>query len=246
MIKLPNFKNVLSVGKTFVMVHRPELLFGASVTATLAAVGLAAKGGYEARGIIDEAQEKSDEPLTRKEQAQLTWLCYLPAATATVGAVGATTGLHIVHMREKKALATAALAAIEEVRTSAKEFERENLKILEDPDNPDNVKVEYGDGEIEEMYLVRDGKTGRDIWSNERRIKEALLRVHEQLTAGESVELAMFYAHAGFAETEDSYSCGWGGKDWPELRWANSVRDDGRPVREFSFRPAPKVGYNRD
>lgn len=269
-MKMPNIGGLLSVGKTVLAAHRPEILFGASVVATIGSTVLAAKGGWDARGIVD--QENADrqsgttinehvaEPLTKREIANLTWHCYTPAALTCLSAVGATTGLHIVHMSEKKAMAAAGLAAIDEIKREAKEFERENLgvvskeerdKVLEErqkntPIGADKSShIQYGDGEIEPMYLIRDHKTGRDIYSNQRRMEEAIIGVNQILSANEAVELAQFYQNAGFAETEDSYEVGWNAGELVELKWDITVRDDGQAVRIVNFRPAPSEGFRR-
>ena len=250
-MKLPDFRGLMTVGKAFTMAHRPEILFGTSVVTTVAAVVAAARGGYKARGIIDAAQAERPEPLTRKEQVSLTWLCYLPAAGLTVGSLGATTGLHIVHVKEKKALAATALLAIEEVKKESAKYEKAlhdaGHTIMTDEKSLEAAADEKGvtrvigsDGEIEELYLVRDKKTGRDIWSNKARIEDALIELNSQLQGEGDAELNFFYTYAGFANTEDGGNQGWSG-DRVTLKWGNTVRDDGRPVREFSFQPAPRL-----
>jgi hypothetical protein len=265
-IKLPNITGIVKVGKNFIMAHRPELLLGAAVTSSVGGAILAAKGGYEARGIVDEEisrrkslpgyikpENRSDE-LTVKEKIQLTWLCYLPAAVTVTTSVGSIGGLHLVHVKEKRALATAALAAIEEVKAESKQFlknntvgnmtEEEKEKVLEDRlENGGKVINEYSDGEIEEMYLVRDGKTGRDIWSNKARMEEAVLDINNFIARHGEADLNSFYSNAGFGATPEGDDWGWKGADWVELVWDTTVRDDGRPVRRFAFRTQPKEGY---
>jgi hypothetical protein len=263
----------MKVGKTFIQANRPEILFGASITATVASVVLAAKGGYDARGkVADEEMERimlklppeavvpleqavNDDAnrLTTKEKARLTWLCYMPAAVTTVGALGSTTGLHLVHVKEKKMLAQAALAAIEEVKTSAKEFEKETLGILTDEEKSKILEkreaedgtatIQNSDGEIEELYLVRDAKTGRDIWSNKARIEEALLELNNVMNGSGNCDLNYFYHQAGFGHIPDGFETGWSG-ELVTLEWKETVRDDGRPVRVFSFRNSPQKGYD--
>jgi hypothetical protein len=272
-IKLPNITGIMKVGKNFIMAHRPELLLGAAVTSSVGGAIMAAKGGYEARGIIENEKNRrvmerypeiqtieefknalEKEQLEVKEKIQLTWLCYMPAAITTTTAVGTISGLHLIHVKEKKALATAALAAIEEVKTESKEFLKENTvgvmtqeekeKILEHRmENDPSVVVQHTDGEIEEMYLVRDAKTGRDIWSNVGRIEQAVLDINNFIARHGECDLNSFYSNAGFGATPDGDDWGWRGADWVELVWDTTVRDDGRPVRRFAFRTQPKEGY---
>lgn len=258
MIKLPNITGIVKVGRTFFMANRPEILLGAAVTATVGGTVLAAKGGYDARGLVEEAERgpraefKKINDLTTKEKIQLTWTCYMPAAITTVGALGSIGGLHLVHVKDKKALATAAVAAVEEVKKEMSSVltteEQKDIteRILEKKADPDTgvARVMDSNGEIEEMYLVRDSKTGRDIWSNKIRIEDAMNEINAVIARQGDCELNLFYSMAGFDLTPDGDDWGWSG-ELVELHWDTTVRDDGRPVRRFAFRAAPKEGYDR-
>lgn len=261
-MKMPNITGLMKVGKTFIQANRPEILFGASVVTTVAAVGLAAKGGYEARGKVDKLEIErvmagNETPLTSKEKIQLTWLCYMPALTTTVAAVGSTTGLHLVHVKDKKMLAQAGLAALEEVKASAKQYEQDVKDAIAENTTPKKAeaietaidekgqeRVQNTDGVVEELYLVRDGRSGRDIWSNQTRIDEAVNQVNKVLAQQGDCELNTFYGAAGFEllfpEGDD---WGWSG-DFVSLQWKTETKDDGRPVRRFDFRKPPTPGFS--
>lgn len=263
---LNNIKGLVKVGKAFVLANRPELLFGTSIIATIGSVGLAAKGGYEARGLVDaEIRRHEQDPessmhkfdLTLKEKAALTWRCYIPAGVALTTAVGSTTGLHIVHVKGKKAMAAGALMAIDEAKEAAQQYRNELIgvaseekgvevdnKIHEGRADKDGIsRVINSDGEIEELYLVRDERSGRDIWSNQHRIEDAVIEVNNVISGSDGVELNHFYRHAGFSTLPDGINYGWSGA-LVSLEWGQTVRDDGRPVRSFRFRPAPAEGYD--
>lgn len=263
MINLSSVKGLVALGKTLVVAHRSELLLGASITSTIGAVVLAAKGGYEARGKVDEAEGRTKEPervLTVQEKANLTWHCYWPAAAAGLTAVGSTTGLHIVHVKEKKQLAAAALMTIDEIKRDAQKVIDEKVGPL-DKDQQEamldkkggkkaEVVVQNGDGEVEELFLVRDPSSGRDIWSNKARIEEAIVEVGNMINGSDSASLNNFYDKAGYVRLRDGDLVGWGGV-LPSIDWNDEngipiagVRDDGRPYRGFRFRPAPEAGYD--
>lgn len=272
-MKIPNITSLVKVGKTFLAANRPEILFGASVASTVASTVLAAKGGYEARGIVEQAQRPEidfsvvdpDSVIDLKEKARLTWKCYLPAAGATVSALGSTTGLHVVHIMDKKKMAVAALAAVQEVQDSAADYVDdlksaidENVKISADKrEKIDNAVMEkqadrYGgvvpiqntDGVVEELYLVRDGRTGRDIWSNKQRIEDAVNQVNEAINYQGDVELNTFYTAAGFEGVyPEGDDWGWSG-DHVQVDWKTAQRDDGRPVMRFDFRVAPSAEHH--
>src|SRR5690348_4725881 len=116
-----------SVGKAVMAAHRPEILLGTSLVSTVAGMVTAARAGYKSGQQVMaveynlEGQDKT-EVLSVKEKTQLTWINYLPSAGIGMAALGATTGLHIVHVKDKKAMAAAALMAIEEVRKNADDY----------------------------------------------------------------------------------------------------------------------------
>lgn len=249
-MKIPNLsalKGLAVVGKTFLSTHRPEILLGTSIATTLGGVFMAGKAGYESGKTIQKIETDEDRKVEVKEMIQLTWLNYLPAAGLTAGALGSTTALHLVHVKDKKAMATAALAAADEVKKGiVKVSDEETEKMLEGRADENGVaKIENGDGEIEELYLVRDARTGRDIWSNKHRIEDALIEVNMVLNNSGDVELGHFYRHAGYNSVPDDNMYGWNEKDLVSIEWKDTSRDDGRPVKEFTFRPKPAAGFDR-
>lgn len=267
--RIPRLAGLAKVGKTFVKANRPEILFGAAVTGTITSIALAARGGWNARGIVEEARlDKAvadnvvidDVTFTTKEIASLTWMCYLPAASAGVVSLGSITGLHLVHVKEKKALAQATLAAVEEVKAEAAAFVKQNTvgvmddkekdKVLKarDADKDGRVEVESlgedGDPYVEELVLIRDARTGRDVWSSKLRIEEAVNNVNKILNDQGDCDLNAFYNNAGFDQVPDGDMIGWSGP-LIELSWSSTVRNDGRPVAVFDFRPSPEKGFGR-
>lgn len=260
MIKLPNIKGLATMGKAAVAAHRPEILFGTSIVTTLSAVVAAAVGGYKSGQQVLLIEQAEDRKVEVKEMIQLTWLNYLPAAGLTAGALGATTGLHIVHVKEKKQLAAAALMAIEEVKEQSKVYVEDMMKKVEeattpekaaeirdnmlDPDKTGTTSIQNSNHEVEELYLVRDGKTGRDIWSNERRIDEAVNNINRWIGKHGDCDLNTFYSNAGYESLPEGDDWGWSGA-FVELKWDEVRRDDGRPVRRFSFHTDPEKGYDR-
>ncbi len=259
-MKIPNITGLVKVGKTFVQANRPEILFGASITATIASVILAAKGGYEARGIVEaekyqrfmDSENGDPGEFTVKEKIQLTWLCYMPAAVGTIGALGSTTGLHIVHVKEKKMLAASALAAIEEVKLSAKAYADDVKVAIEENTTPKTAdKIE---GAIEEkvvtrligdgsLYMVQDAYTGRPFYATESKIQSAINDVNELLNHNKDVDLNYFYIQAGVPEIDRGDEYGWSGKN-VSIKWTDVHLEDGRPARQFTFNPQPRKGFD--
>jgi len=258
---MPNVKGLATMGRAAIAAHRPEILFGTSIVTTISAVVMAAKGGYESGRKIEQMETQEERVIPVKEKIQLTWMNYLPSAGLAAAAVGSTTGLHLVHIKEKKAIAAAALMAIDEVKEQSKQYveqvqdsieknvksEKTKQKIMDDAVDPDGdgyCEIQNTDHEVEELYLVRDAKTGRDIWSNTARIEEAVNAVNSFIAKHGDCDLNSFYSNAGFEITPDGDDWGWSGA-WVELKWDTTTRDDGRPVKRFAFRTDPTKGYDR-
>lgn len=264
-MKIPNLnsaKSLFGLGRAFVVTHRPELLLGAGITATVASTILAARGGYKARGIVDAEQERRNmeeksAPLTNKEKAQLTWQCYLPSAYALTGSLGSQVGLHFVHVKEKRALVLAGAAALEEAKTTYKRWEDEimdhmtpeEIKKINDEIREENYDPVTGvsrtvnsDGVPIEKYLVRDNFTGRDIWSTQVEIEDALNATNNWINQEGDVELNHFYGLAGFDHIPNGDEIGWSGQ-LIDIKWDQITRSDGRPVRRFTFREEPQKDY---
>lgn len=261
-MKIPNPTNLFNLGRAFVTANRPELLLGASVVSTVSGVLLAAVGGYKSGYDIAERDIKlqvvGEEKLDRKTIAQLTWMNYLPAAGLTASALGSTVGLHVIHVKEKKQLATMALMAVEQVRNDAANYKQEVLESVglspsEDTKDLDKATKKSGiakavnrSGELEEMFLVRDRKSGRDIFSNRLRIEDAINNVNRQLARNEAVDLNTFYGYAGFESIPDGDELGWNPGVDVEVKWIkeSDIRDDGRPSRPFRLDPEPEDNYD--
>jgi hypothetical protein len=269
-MNLPDVRGFVNVGKSFVKANRPEILLGASIAATAVSVVGAAIGGYRSGKQVAEINMKREQedgapPLTKAEIVSHTWQNYVPAAGATVGALASTVGLHIVHVQEKKALIATALAAVEEVRVAATGMIEDMNEAIEENTTPKTrekidaaymeksesrwddgrVRLFSSDGVIEERYLVRDGKTGRDVYANRLIIDQALVEVNDELVHDGEVSLNTFYSHAGFNEIPDGEDLGWNGGDKVDVRWSTTVKDDGRPVSVFTFDPPPHRGYDK-
>lgn len=263
-MQLPNVVGLMNVGKSFVKANRPEIMLGASLAASIGSTVMAAIGGFRSGKQVAALELVKGEPLTKTEIVSETWTNYAPAGGMLVGAVASTVGLHAVHIKEKKAIIATALAAVEEVRSEAKAYietlnesvedhttekGREKIRqaVLEKSADRNGgiAKIMSSDGLITELYICRDARTGRDIWSNDQSVREALLEVQTELSRHGEAPLNMFYSHVGLNDIPDGEDYGWFGSDKISMEWSASVRDDGRPVRVFAFNPEPTKGYDK-
>lgn len=263
-MQLPNVVGLMKVGKAFVQTNRPEILLGTSIAASVGSTVMAAIGGYRSGKHVAKLEQEKDEPLSKAEIITETWQNYVPAAGLLVGSVAGTVGLHAVHVKDKKAIVATALAAVEEVRESAREYVQDLNEAVEDNTTPKNrekireslleksaerndgvARIYSSDGVIEELYLVRDARTGRDIWSNQLTIEQALVELNEEIVHDGEADLNTFYSHAGINDIPDGDDYGWTGGDKVHVKWSTVRKDDGRPVCVFTFDPAPRRGYDK-
>jgi hypothetical protein len=264
-MNLPDVRGVVSVGKSFIKANRPEILLGASVAATALSVVSAAIGGYRSGKQVALKEAETGEVLTKTEIAQETWQNYVVPAGTTVAAVASTFGLHVVHLQDKKALVATALAAVEEVRETARAY-IEDLNEAVDENATDKSKekikaahleksaargngivkgIDPASGVLFEQYLVRDAKSGQTVYANQHEVEEALLRLNEELQQDGEVGLETFMSELGYEPSDDQERYGWSGAEKVRLHWETTRTGDGRPVCVFSFDPAPRVGYDK-
>lgn len=262
-MRLPDIKGIVNLGRTVVMANRPEILLGAAIASTIAAVALAAKGGYDSGKFIAHVESENlangYPPPTKAEIVQLTWQNYVPAALCTATALSSTGGLHWIHVREKKALVATGLAAVEEARTELKAYIDDLKDSVEENTTPktlDKIKdgvVEkqidrferHGDGVLEPHYILRDRHSGNHFYGNRNDVIDAVTELNRSIVDNGDANLNTFYNHAGWNDTDHGNDVGWSGGQRVTVRWSLATREDGTPVAQFQLEPAPKADYEQ-
>lgn len=260
---------IFGFGKAFVMAHRPELLYGASVVSTVASVGLAAKGGYDSGVKVASHVEGHDidtSVVPVKEKIQMTWKNYVPAVIGTASAVTSTTGLHLVHVKEKKAMAAAALMALEEIRDQANDMKEEALKILEDPELSDEEKRERLEntewtaesGFTDDLpfhngkYPCWDDLANRPVNSNREYIRRAGEVLLNEINRKGHANLNLFYEELNMMESQIGSQLGWtqediegygGGTGTEFVAFGATELPDGSQATAFWFKVPPTTDY---
>lgn len=249
------------------MANRPEMLLGAAVAATVGAVVLAAQGGYKS-GLqvaeVDAVRAATDqEPMTTQEKLLLTWTNYTPAAGVAVGALASTLGLHIVHVKDKKQLVAAGLAAVEEAKKSCQVYiddMKEAITENSTPKTQDKIadsmleksaernngvaQVWHSDGIVESLYLCRDLTSGRAVWSNQYHVKDAVASLNN-LLANDDISLNTFYDKLELENIPIGLTHGWNAGERVEVQWTTERREDGQPICVFKLNPPPAEGFDK-
>jgi hypothetical protein len=243
-----NLSNILRTTKSLITANSPVLLTGAAIAGVVTTGFLAARGGYQARGIIDEAEAASELPLTTQEKVQLTWLCYAAPAVTGVSAVASVVGVHVIHTKRHAALAglyAMTTTKLDDYRDKAEELlGSKKSQALNDSiaaksiekNPPDNKQVVILEGGSE---LCHDDWSGRYFMGNLPMIERAMNYVNLKLAKDGSASLNDFYDEVGLPEIPMGDRFGWSGGS-VNLKFGTASAPDGRAVISFWFQREPK------
>lgn len=246
-----NINQILKTTKSVVTANSPVLLVGTAVVGVVATGVLAAKAGYKARGIIDDAQLEKDDYLTPQEKVRLTWLCYAPPVLTGVGTIAATVGLHTIHTKRFTALAglyAVTAGKLDDYRNKAEEM----LGAKKSQDVRNSVAQTQTDGKpvvnnevvVTEQgtQLFYDDVCGRYYSSNILKINEAKAKVNLLLANEADASLNDFYETVGLEHTTSGRLLGWSGGLRQEIsvHYGAANTPNGGSATTVWFQPEPK------
>lgn len=247
----------VKTAKSVITANSPVLLLGTTIAGVATTGVLAAKAGYKARGIVDEAEgrykDEGDEEftiLTPQEKLQLTWLHYATAGIAGAGTIASAVGTHTIHT--KRANAMAALYAVtsnklDDMTEKAEEllgpkktqqFRDEVAQRQADRNPIEDSEIKFID---EERTLCQDEWTGRWFMSSMPKLESAINEINRNILRHGDASLNMFYDLVGLDSIPMGDSFGWSGTNI-EGRFGAVKTSDGRPAISVSFLQTPKDG----
>lgn len=250
-----NISSGVKTLRTVITANSPVLLVGTAVAGVFATGFLAAKGGYDARGIIEEAKaardlEEKSEPLSMQEKASLTWLCYAAPALTGASTIASVVGVHTIHTKRHAALA--GLYAITSTKLDdytekaeemlgAKKTQALNDAVAQKAvsrHSPDfeNAEVVMVDGGSELCY---DDWTGRWFMGSVAKIESAVNNINRKLLSEGDASLNDFYDHLGLPPVAMGHTFGWSGEEI-NVRLGSTITKDGQAAISFWFHTNPK------
>lgn len=264
-----NLGGALKSAKTVITANSPQLLVGAALVGIVSTGVLAAKGGYKARGIIDEAEaaraqhelnpetgevdELPGEPLTLTEKVQLTWLCYAAPGVAAASSIAAVVGLHGIHTKRHASMA--ALYAVsqnklDDYREKAEELlgskkaQTLNDHMAQKSVDGDPPNEDYSDVVITGRgnELMQDGFSKRYFLSDVPSVEIAFAKLAGKIESGGDASLNDYYDLIGMEPLNDAdigLRYGWSGTA-PQPRFGATNTPDGRSAVVVSFHKEPK------
>ena len=244
-----NFTSAIRTAKSVITANSPVLLVGTAVAGVVTTGVLAAKAGYKARGILDEAQEKQTEPLTLQQKTQLTWLCYAAPAVTGASTIASVVGVHTIHTKRHAALAglyAVTTTKLDDYRDKAEELlgtkktqELNNAvgQLAVDRDPVENHEVIILDGGSELCY---DEWSGRYFMGSVAKIEQAVQNINLQLLESGEASLNDFYDYLGLPPIPMGLRFGWSGAKIEGARFGAVTSKDGRPAISIWFHDEPK------
>ena len=257
--------------KNIITANSPVLLVGAAIAGVVSTGVLAAKGGYKARGIVEDERMRrvvSPEPpfdtfreyyheyvkkapeLTNLDKAKLTWLCYALPAVTGASSIASVLGVHVIHVKRH-----AALAGLYAVATTKLDEYGEKAEELLGPkktqalnDHMAQKAVDKNDFVNNEVIITGDGNelfydelSGRYFGSNLASIEKAAGELNFNLSKHGDVNIGQFWEDIGLPRIELGDEYGWN-CNRVELRTGKAVTtNDGRSAVAVWFQPAPKT-----
>lgn len=249
-----NIAPYIRTAKSVITANSPVLLLGTTVAGVVTTGVLAAKAGYKARGIVDEAEGRYKEPdgefgeLTIQEKAQLTWLCYATAGISGAGTIAAAVGTHTIHTKRANAM-----AALYAVTSNKLDDMSEKAEKLLGPKKTQELKNELAQKHMdrdpvkdEEVYMLDNGTelcydewSGRYFMSSMPKLESAVNDVNRVMIDYGDVSLNDFYDRIGLPTIPMGDEFGWsGGKI--DARFGAAIASDGRSAISVGFLESPK------
>lgn len=249
-----NLSTTFKAAKSIITANSPVLLVGAAVAGVVTTGVLAAKAGYKARGILDEASDGEPDSLEWRKKFELTWLCYAAPAVSGVSTIASITGVHLIHNKRHAALAglyAMTSTKLDDYREQAEELlgakKTQQLNDALAQKQVDRAPLDH----IHEVVLVEgaselcyDEWSGRYFMGSVGIIEKAVNEINMALVEAGDACLNDFYAHVGLSPIEMGREYGWSGKKI-DVRIGSAKSSDGRPAISFWFLQEPKANLGR-
>ena len=246
-----NLSSAVKTTKNVITANSPVLLVGTAIAGVVATGVLAARGGYKARGIIDEAELEGGE-LDTVEKVKLTWLCYAAPAITGASTIASVIGVHTIHSKRNAALAGLYAVATSKL-DSYQEKAEEMLGAKKSQQLRDAIAQEAVDEnplkDEREIMLLRDNRgtelcydtwSGRYFMGSMPIIDRAIAEFNLLLNKEGSAELNEFYEALGLSPVEMGLKFGWDGPQAIAIDYGQAMSLDGRPCISISFSSQPK------
>lgn len=251
-----NLSNAVKTAKRVVTANSPVLLVGTAVAGVIATGVLAAKGGYKARGIIDEVESVEGVELDTVDKVKLTWLCYAAPAVTGISTIASVVGVHTIHTKRHAALTGLYVAASSKLDTyqakaeemlgakKAQQLRDDMAQEAVDENPPVDHEIYMLEGDRSGGEIMYDDWGGRYFWGSMPIVDRAVAEFNLLLAQNGTADLNEFYDLLGLTPVTSGTRYGWD-KDALELgrisvTYAGAQDKKGRSCIAVNFSAHPK------
>ena len=253
----------VKTAKNVITANSPALLVGTAIAGVISTAVLAARGGYKARGILDEAAKERaatvppQPPLDTMEKVKLTWLCYATPGVTAASSILSIVGLHTIHTKRHATMAAMYTVASGKLDTMTEEAEKLlGPKKAQDLTNA-MAQKSADENPIDDNEVIITGE-GKDLWYDEwsgrwftstlSKVQQAINEVNRAIIDDGEACLNDFYEFLGLRSIPMGSTHGWskGEGATPKVngRYGAIRTTDGRAANSIYFHeiPLPNLG----
>ena len=248
---------LMSVAKTSITKHSPEILTGIGIAGMITTTVLAVKATPKAIRLIEEAKEEKGEDLTKAETIKTCWKAYIPAAATCVASTACLIGASSVSIRRNAMLATAYKLSetafseykekvVETIGDEKEKVVREKVSEERIKKNPitknEIIMTDYGDTQFYETL------SGRYFKSDIEQIKKVVNYLNKDMLQDMfgTISLNEFYDELELERIDLGDELGWRvDKGLIEIDFTSKIADNGKPCIVLDYINAPHYGFNK-
>jgi hypothetical protein len=230
--------------------NSPAILSAIGITGTLATVYLAAKGGFKAAKVLDEAAETKKDKLTTRETFDATWKLYVPAATSAALTVASIVCSVQISERRTAALA-GAYSIAEKSYTEYRKKTSDTVGKKKEQEIRDKIAQDKVTANTTNLIVTNKGETrcydtwtDRDFISDMESLRKAVNDLNERIINENYASLSDFYNLIGLNSTAESDYVGWNTNQLLEVDYSGVLDKHGAPMIALTFRNTPMSRFS--
>ncbi len=238
----------------FLRKNSPTILTCVGAVGVVATAVVTAKATPKALSLLETAEEKKGEELTKKEKFKVAAPVFIPAAIVGGATISCIFGSNILNKKQQAALVSAYAAlnkTYNDHKDKIEELYGENaIKTVAEEISKDKRKdanVETAEGEV----VFYDEYSKRFFASTHERVQKAQYYLNRNLTMRDYAYLNEWYHELGLPEVEHGYTLGWTTalctdhywQPWIDFTKEHVVDDDGKDYYIIRMFQEPIAGF---
>lgn len=247
-------EKLINHSKRFVKKNASTILTCVGSAGVVVTTVLAVKATPKAIRLIEAAEEKKGEKLTRLETIQVAGMTYAPTAIAGIATIGCIFGANVLNKRTQAALASA-YALLDR---SYKDYKNKVVEMYGDEADKhvkENIaKDKYEECDIEvgaDAKLFYDLYSGRYFESTMEHVLLAEYAINRKISTKDYAYLNDWYDELGIEQLQQGHEFGWSRgsnfdhywQDWVDFHHEEVTMDDGLECCIISIMQEPIMEF---